>query len=113
MAEGAVAAGGGEVALGVEGGVGCVGYEAGGGDVIIYGWLGSGGECDVLFFWYICVVCCEDESLGTYPQWQPPLIAIFSTLSLAILSVSRNWKFTVLLKMRDHTTEKFKRGSNA
>ena len=29
LAEGAVAAGGGEVALGVEGDVGCVGYEAG------------------------------------------------------------------------------------
>lgn len=61
MAEGAVAAGGGEVALGGEGGVGCVGYEAGGGDVIIYGRLGSGGECDVLFFW------CEDERFGDVP----------------------------------------------
>lgn len=29
LAEGAIAAGGGEVALGVEGDVGCVGYEAG------------------------------------------------------------------------------------
>lgn len=55
------------MALGVEGGVGCVSYEAGGGDVIIYGWLGSGGECDVLFFWYICGVCCEDERFGDVP----------------------------------------------
>jgi len=55
----------------------------------------------------------EMRALGTYPQWQPPLIAIFSALSLAILSVSRNWKCTVLLKMRGHIIEKFKQGFNA
>lgn len=35
LAEGAVAAGGGELALGVEGGVGCVGYEACGGVLLV------------------------------------------------------------------------------
>ena len=80
LAEGAIAASGGEVALIVESDVGRVGYEADDRLVVV----SEKVKRFVLLGWHRRNILTGghvgNKDIGpTYPQWQPPLIAFFST----------------------------------